>query len=140
MCADSGCRCSIIQSISLGFKGLTENSTWLPTYCLSVQGPPPNCENITRASPGKRGEEKRDLEEWGESTTTTAVSKSQQPGEGLWVIFYGRRGTADVHLFISAVSTEVGVGTTRSVRVHFLLSGLRSLVTLKSIETSNAVS
>ena len=52
-------------------------------------------------------EGKRNLEERGASSTTTAVSKSQQPGEGLWVIFYEWSGTGDVHLFIFLVMFEV---------------------------------
>lgn len=55
--ADGGYRCSIIQSISLGFKALTENQTrFLPAPSL-LFGAPPNLQNITRASPGRgRGE------------------------------------------------------------------------------------
>lgn len=103
-CAMCGCRCSIIQSISLGFKALTEELDELsPSPCPhphprssppSNMQTPPNpsqlCENITGASPRGETEGERDLEERGESTTTTAASKSQQPGEGVWVIFYGR--------------------------------------------------
>ena len=42
-------------------------------------------------------------------------------GTGRWVIFYGRRGTVDVHLFISAVSgdeAEPAVRVRVRVRVH----------------------
>ena len=79
-----------------------------PTPPLSLQHPS-QPQKILPELPRGEAEGKRDLEERGESTTTTAASKSQQPGEGLWVIFYGRRGTADVHLFISTVSIEVCV-------------------------------
>lgn len=69
--------------------------------------PDPHFVKISPALPQWETEGKRDLEERGESTTTTAASKSQQPGEGEWVIFYGRWGTVNVHLFISTVSTGV---------------------------------
>lgn len=68
--------------------------------------PPPTAEKITGASLGK-AEGKCELVERDESTAATAVSKSQQPGDVLWVIFYGWRGTRDVHLFISTVSTDL---------------------------------
>ena len=98
-----------------------------PTPPLSLQHPS-QPQKILPELPRGEAEGKRDLEERGESTTTTAASKSQQPGEGLWVIFYGRRGTADVHLFISTVSIEVCVHAsvcvcvTRSVIAHFILT------------------
>ena len=100
MCANSRYRCSIIQSISLGFKALTR------FLSSPFNTPPPNCKILPEVPQGE-AKGKRDLEERGESTTTTAASKSQQPGEGVWVIFYGWRGTTDVHLFISTVSIDV---------------------------------
>lgn len=73
----------------------------------SPNAPHPHLVKISLALPQWETEGKRDLEERGESTTTTAASKSQQPGEGEWVIFYGWWGTVDVHLFIFTVSTGV---------------------------------
>lgn len=107
---DGEYRCSIIQSISLGFKALTETRFLPPPP--PPPPPPPSLQRPLPAAkyyqslPGEQQRGKRDLEERGESSTTTAASKSQQPGEGVWVIFYGWRGTADVHLFISTVSID----------------------------------
>lgn len=102
ICANTGYRCSIIQSISPGFKSDREVDEISPP----LSSTPPSCK-ILPELPWGEAEGKRDLEKRGESTTTTAASKSQQPGEGVWVIFYGWRGTTDVHLFISTVSIDV---------------------------------
>lgn len=144
VCCKCTDRCSIIQSISLGVK-LWER-TRRDFFPHTPRPPPPPAfgplptAKILPELPWGGGEGKRDLEERGESTTTTAVSKSQQPGEGLWVIFYGWRGTTDVHLFISAVSIEGCVCVPVCVKIchgslfTFTGKSLRSLVTLECSE------
>lgn len=84
------------------------HNLYLKPYSTLPWNTSPNSRKITRASLGK-AEGKCELVERDESTTATAVSKSQQPRDVLCVIFYGWRGTQDVHLFISTVSTDLCV-------------------------------
>lgn len=104
--------CSLIRQVLHYSKYLLGLWIWhnlyLKPYSTLPWNTSPNSRKITRASLGK-AEGKCELVERDESTTATAVSKSQQPRDVLCVIFYGWRGTQDVHLFISTVSTDLCV-------------------------------
>lgn len=127
-------QCSIIQSITLGFKALTvKNSTSFlppsPLPSLSKRPPPPLCENITGTSPVRnRGETWSGREGWIHHNNS-CFQITTTWGRGVGDILWAMRDCGCSFIYLHRQHRCVFVCETRSVITPFFSYQKRPEVT-----------